>query len=41
MARHYVGEVDCQDVCDRDLVRIAAAYSDAPDMLAGQVGGEC
>jgi len=40
MARHYISEVDRQYVCDRDLVRIAAASSESFDVFAGEVGGE-
>src|SRR5450631_3593455 len=41
MARHYIGEVGRQDVCDRDLVGIAASSSESSDVLAGDVGGKC
>jgi hypothetical protein len=41
MARHYIGKINRQDICYRDLFGIADASSEPSNVFTGDVGGEC
>jgi hypothetical protein len=41
MARHYIGEINRQDIRYRDLFGIPGASPEPSNVFAGDVGGEC